>query len=168
MIAKRQPLGCDLREIVAALRISIDLERIGDFAKNIGKRLSVLKDYLYPTRLTNGIQQMADVALLQFRNVLESYAHRDAAEAVAVWKGDEKIDPMYTSIFRELLTYMMEEPRSITFSTQVLFCAKNIERVGDHTTNVAETVHYMVAGVPLTSRRPKTDTATPSTAESRA
>lgn len=164
MIAKRQPLASDLRAIVGALRVSIDLERIGDFAKNIGKRIGALKDDSYPNYLIKRIEQMADLSLVQIKNVLDSYAQRDVAKAVAVWKRDEEIDEMYTSLFRELLTYMMEEPRNITFSTHLLFCAKNIERIGDHTTNIAETVHYMVEGVPLKDGRPKGDLSSLATA----
>lgn len=164
MIGKRQPLAGDLREIVGALRISIDLERIGDFAKNIGKRLGALSGDSYPNYLMKRVEQMATLALTQINNVLESYVQHDVAKAVAVWKRDEEIDAMYTSLFRELLTYMMEEPRNITFSTHLLFCAKNIERMGDHATNIAETVHFMVAGVPLKEERPKGDASNLATA----
>ena len=157
MIAKRQPLASDLREIVGALRISIDLERIGDFAKNISKRVVALSDDSYPNDLMRRVEQMANLALVQLKSVLDSYAQRDVAKAIAVWKGDEEIDAMYTSLFRELLTYMMEEPRNITFSTHLLFCAKNIERIGDHATNIAETIYFMVEGVALKEERPKSD-----------
>lgn len=157
MIAKRQPLAGDLREIVGALRISIDLERIGDFAKNIAKRVEALSDNSYPNDLMRRVEQMANLALVQLNSILESYAQRDVAKAVAVWKGDQEIDATYTSLFRELLTYMMEEPRNITFSTHLLFCAKNIERIGDHTTNIAETIYFMVEGVALKEERPKSD-----------
>jgi phosphate transport system protein len=164
MIGKRQPLAGDLRDIVGALRISIDLERIGDFAKNIGKRVSVFRDNSYPNHMMKRLQRMADLSLVQIKNVLDSYTQHDVAKAVAVWKRDAEIDEMYTSLFRELLTYMMEEPRNITFSTHMLFCAKNIERIGDHATNIAETVHYMVAGVPLKDGRPKGDLSSVATA----
>jgi phosphate transport system protein len=157
MIGKRQPMASDLRDIVGALRISIDLERIGDFAKNIGKRSGALSDESYPNYLTRRLQQMANAAIAQIESVLESYAQRDVAKAIAVWKRDEEIDAMYTSLFRELLTYMMEDPRNITFSTHLLFCAKNIERVGDHATNIAETVYFMIEGIPLKEERPKGD-----------
>ena len=157
MIGKRQPMGSDLRDIVAALRISIDLERIGDFAKNIAKRSGALSDESYPNYLMRRLQQMANAAIAQIESVLESYAQRDVAKAIAVWKHDEEIDAMYTSLFRELLTYMLEEPRNITFSIHLLFCGKNIERIGDHATNIAETVYFMVEGVPLKEQRPKGD-----------
>ena len=110
------------------------------------------------------LEQMANLALAQLESVLESYVQHDVAKAVAVWKRDEEIDAMYTSLFRELLTYMMEEPRNITFSTHMLFCAKNIERIGDDATNIAETVHYMVTGLPLKEERPKGDTTSVATA----
>jgi phosphate transport system protein len=158
MIGRRQPMARDLRDIVGALRISIDLERVGDFAKNIGKRVAALTDDSYPNHLMKRLEQMASLALQQFKDVLDSYAQLDVGKAVAVWKRDEEIDAAYTSLFRELLTYMMEEPRNITFSTHMLFCAKNIERIGDHATNIAESVHYMVLGVPLKEERPKGDT----------
>jgi phosphate transport system protein len=158
LLARRQPMAGDLREIVAALRISIDLERIGDFAKNIGKRLAAVKGDTYPDYLMKRVEQMSELARCQLRDVLDSYLTRDAAKAMEVWKRDEQIDATYTSIFRELLTYMMEAPRNISFSAHMLFCAKNVERIGDHTTNIAETVYYMVEGVPLKEGRPKGDT----------
>ncbi len=157
MIGKRQPMASDLRDIVAALRISIDLERIGDFAKNIAKRSGALSDESYPNYLMRRLQQMANAAIAQIESVLESYAQRDVARAIAVWKHDEEIDAMYTSLFRELLTFMLEEPRNITFSIHLLFCGKNIERIGDHATNIAETVYFMVEGMPLKEQRPKGD-----------
>ena len=159
-IARRQPMAVDLREIIAALRISNDLERIGDFAKNIAKRVVALDGDFPPAKLIRGVEHMADLVLSQLKDVLDAYARRDVAKAVAVWKGDEGVDAMYTSLFRELLTYMMEDPRNITFCTHLLFCAKNIERMGDHATNVAETVYFMVEGRPLAEERPKGDTTT--------
>jgi phosphate transport system protein len=158
LLAKRQPVVSDLREIVGALRISIDLERVGDFAKNIGKRLGAIKNDSYPTHLVKRIEHMADLAVGQLKDVLDSYTQHDTAKTIDVWRRDEEIDAIYISLFRELLTYMMEFPRSITFSTHLLFCAKNVERIGDHTTNIAETVHYMLEGVPLKEDRPKSHT----------
>jgi phosphate transport system protein len=157
-IARRQPMAVDLREIVAALRVSNDLERIGDLAKNIAKRVVALNGDFPPQKLIRGVEHISDLVLEQLKDVLDSYAQRDVAKAVAVWRGDESVDAMYTSLFRELLTYMMEDPRNITFCTHLLFCAKNIERMGDHATNIAETVHYMVEGRALTDERPKGDT----------
>jgi phosphate transport system protein len=157
-IARRQPMAVDLREIVAALRLANDLERIGDLAKNIAKRVVALNGDFPPQKLIRGVEHIADLVLEQLKDVLDAYAQRDVAKAIAVWNGDDKIDAMYTSLFRELLTYMMEDPRNITFCTHLLFCAKNIERMGDHATNIAETVYFMVEGRALVDERPKGDT----------
>ncbi|MBX9843214.1 MAG: phosphate signaling complex protein PhoU [Xanthobacteraceae bacterium] len=157
-IARRQPMAIDLREIVAALRVANDLERIGDLAKNIGKRVSALEGDFHPTKLIRGVEHMASLVLGQLKSVLDAYGSRDIASALAVWKGDEEIDSLCTSLFRELLTYMMEDPRNITFCIHLMFCAKNIERMGDHATNIAETVYYMVEGQTITEQRPKGDT----------
>jgi phosphate transport system protein len=157
-IARRQPMAVDLREIVSALRISNDLERIGDLAKNIAKRVIALNAEFPPPKLIRGVEHMTDLLLCQLKAVLNAYARRSVAEAMAVWRGDEEIDAVCTSVFRELLTYMMEDPRNITFCIHLLFCAKNIERMGDHATNIAETVHYMIEGKPITDQRPKGDT----------
>jgi phosphate transport system protein len=157
-IARRQPMAIDLREIVGALRVANDLERIGDLAKNIGKRVNALEGDFQPTKLIRGVEHMAALVLNQLKLVLDAYAGRDIVAAVTVWKGDEEIDALCTSLFRELLTYMMEDPRNITFCIHLMFCAKNIERMGDHATNIAETVHYMVDGRPIGDQRPKGDT----------
>jgi phosphate transport system protein len=151
-------MAVDLREIVAALRVANDLERIGDLAKNIGKRVSALDGDFNPNKLLRGVEHMASLVLGQLKQVLDAYASRDLGSALTVWKGDEQIDAMCTSLFRELLTYMMEDPRNITFCIHLMFCAKNIERMGDHATNIAETVHYMVEGRPIGDQRPKGDT----------
>jgi phosphate transport system protein len=157
-LARRQPMAIDLREIVSALRVSNDLERIGDLAKNIGKRVIALNGEFPPPKLIRGVEHMAELVLKQLTDVLDSYGRRDVDKAVAVWKGDEEIDAMCTSLFRELLTYMMEDPRNIGFCIHLLFCAKNIERMGDHATNIAETVHFMIQGQPIGAPRPKGDT----------
>jgi phosphate transport system protein len=150
-------MAVDLREIVAALRVSSDLERVGDLAKNIAKRVVALgTDFRLPT-VMRGVESMADQVLSALKQVLDAYAKRDITEALEVWKGDEAIDAVNNSLFRELLTYMMEDPRNITFCIHLLFCAKNIERMGDHATNIAETVHYMVEGRPIMDERPKSD-----------
>jgi phosphate transport system protein len=159
-IARRQPMAVDLREIVSALRVANDLERIGDLAKNIGKRVLALPDDFYPQKLIRGVEHMSSMVLAQLKLVLDAYAGRDVAKAMAVWNGDEQIDAMCTSLFRELLTYMMEDPRNITFCIHLMFCAKNIERMGDHATNVAETVHYMIEGRTIVDQRPKGDDTT--------
>ena len=157
-IARRQPMAVDLREIVSALRIANDLERIGDLAKNIAKRVVPITGDFYPQKLIRGVEHMAALVLTQLKQVLDSYASRDVEKALAVWNGDEEIDAMCTSLFRELLTYMMEDPRNITPCTHLLFIAKNIERIGDHATNIAETVYFMVQGRPIVDERPKGDT----------
>jgi len=157
IIARRQPMAVDLREIVGALRISNDLERIGDLAKNIGKRVVVLDGEFRPHQVIRGVEHMTDLVLGQLKQVLDAYARRDVAKAIEVWRGDEEIDAVNNSLFRELLTYMMEDPRNITFCTHLLFCAKNIERMGDHATNIAETIYYMVEGQTLPDERPKGD-----------
>jgi phosphate transport system protein len=157
-IARRQPMAVDLRAIVGALRLANDLERIGDLAKNIAKRVIALNGEFPPPKLIRGVEHMADLLLGQLKTVLDAYARRDVAKALAVWRGDEEIDAFCTSVFRELLTYMMEDPRNITFCIHLMFCAKNIERMGDHATNIAETVHYIIEGQPITDQRPKGDT----------
>jgi phosphate transport system protein len=159
-IARRQPMAVDLREIVGALRVANDLERIGDLAKNIAKRVIALNAEFPPPKLIRGVEHMTDLVLEQLKAVLDAYGRRDDTKAMAVWRGDEEIDAVCTSVFRELLTYMMEDPRNITFCIHLMFCAKNIERMGDHATNVAETVHYIIDGNPITERRPKGDTTT--------
>jgi len=159
-IARRQPMAVDLREVVGALRVCNDLERIGDLAKNIGKRVLALDGEFYPPKLIRGVEHIGALVLAQLKEVLDSYAHHDLKKALAVWNGDEEIDAMCTSLFRELLTYMMEDPRNITFCIHLMFCAKNIERMGDHATNIAETVYYMIEGRAIADERPKGDTTT--------
>ena len=156
-IARRQPMAIDLREIVGAMRVANDLERVGDHAKHIGKRVVALDGDFYPQKLIRGVQHMAELVAAQLKQVLDAYASRDLPLALAVWKGDEEVDAMCTSLFRELLTYMMEDPRNITFCMHLMFCAKDIERMGDHATNIAETVYYMIEGRPITDQRPKGD-----------
>jgi phosphate transport system protein len=157
-IARRQPMASDLRQVVGTMRLASDLERIGDLAKNIAKRVLALNGEFPPPKLIRGVEHMSDMLLGQLKQVLNAYARRDVAEAMAVWRADEEIDAVCTSVFRELLTYMMEDPRNISFCIHLLFCAKNIERMGDHATNIAETVHYIIQGRPLTDQRPKGDT----------
>ncbi len=154
-IARRQPLAIDLREIVGAIRISADLERIGDLAKNIAKRAIKIGGESPIPRAVIGLKSMHDIALTQLHDVLESYAQRDCERARAVWKRDIELDALEDTVFRDLLTFMMEDPRNITFCTHLLFCSKNLERVGDHTTNIAETVVYIAAGESLPIERPR-------------
>jgi phosphate transport system protein len=157
VIAKRQPMAVDLRQIMAAMRVANDLERVGDLAKNIAKRALAVASEQHPRSLMAGLGHMVELALRQLKDVLDAFTQRDAEKALAVWKADSQIDAMYNSVFRELLTYMMEDPRNIGLCTHLLFGAKNIERIGDHTTNIAETVYYLVTGTPLTDDRPKGD-----------
>jgi phosphate transport system protein len=156
-IATRQPMAVDLREIVGILRIANDLERIGDLAKNIGKRVVALNGESTPRRTLRGMAHMTALTLRQLRDVLDSFSERDSRKAIEVWNRDEEIDSMYTSLFRELLTYMMEDPATVAFGIHLLFCAKNIERMGDHATNIAEAVYYMVEGHLFVDERPKAD-----------
>jgi phosphate transport system protein len=159
-IARRQPMAVDLREIVGAMRVAIDLERIGDLSKNIGKRVAQLDNDFHPLKLIRGLEHMTDLVQSQVKSVLDAYAAHDLPAAMAVWKGDEEVDAICTSLFRELLTYMMEDPRNISFCIHLMFCAKNIERIGDHATNIAETVFYIIEGQPILEMRPKGDMTT--------
>ncbi len=157
-IARRQPVAVDLREVVGALRISNDLERIGDLAQNVAKRAVLsAEEFRAINGVTLRLQQMTGMVVEQLQNVLQSYVTKNAVTAVEVWRADQEVDALNNSLFRELLTYMMENPRNITFCTHMLFCAKNIERMGDHATNIAETVFYMVNGTSLPGDRPKAD-----------
>ncbi|WP_315918569.1 phosphate signaling complex protein PhoU [Mesorhizobium sp. SP-1A] len=157
IIARRQPMATDLREIVGAIRISADLERVGDLGKNVAKRVMAVADAGQPTSLFRGIEALANMALTQLKEVLDVYASRSVERIGFVRDRDDQIDAMYTSLFRELLTYMMEDPRNITPCTHLLFCAKNIERIGDHATNIAETIYYIVTGEQMPVERPKDD-----------
>jgi len=157
LLALRQPMAVDLRETLAAIKIASELERIGDLAKNIAKRAIVLNREP-AIKLTTSLARMGKVALSQLKQVLDAYSDRNAEAAEAVWRQDGEIDELYNSLFRELLTYMMEDPRTIGSSTHLLFIAKNIERSGDHATNIAEVVYHMVRADHLATDRPKADT----------
>jgi phosphate transport system protein len=156
-IARRQPVAIDLRQVVGILRIANEIERIGDLAKNIGKRIIAMKGEEMPRRSLRGVSHMANLMLAQLRDVLDSFARRDAAKALDVWTRDQDVDRLYTSLFRELLTYMVENPFSVRHAIHLLFCTKNLERMGDHATNIAESVYYMVHGQTLLRERPKAD-----------
>ena len=156
IIARRQPMATDLREIVGAIRISADIERVGDLGKNVAKRVASV-DGRQPNSLFRGLEALANLALTQLKEVLDVYASRSVERIGLVRDRDDQIDAMYTSLFRELLTYMMEDPRNITPCTHLLFCAKNIERIGDHATNIAETIYYIVTGDQMPADRPKGD-----------
>jgi phosphate transport system protein len=157
-IARRQPMAVDLREVVSALRIANDLERVGDLAKNTAKRVLALDGQYQAQKQLRGVKHMADMVQSRLKQVLDAYGARDSERAMDVWRRDGEVDAMYTSLFRELLTYMMEDPRHITLCIHLLFAAKNIERIGDHATNIAETIYYLVVGEVLTDERPKLDT----------
>ncbi|MFV1851466.1 MAG: phosphate signaling complex protein PhoU [Thalassospira sp.] len=159
LLALRQPMADDLRQVVTALKLSNDLERIGDLAKNIAKRAQVLNQ-IPPIRPVQVIPNMGKLAQEIIKDVLDAYIEGDAEKAERVWARDQEVDDMYNSLFRELLTYMMEDPRNITASTHMLFIAKNIERIGDHATNIAETIYYRIKGEDLPALdRPKNDAA---------
>ncbi|MDW5315244.1 phosphate signaling complex protein PhoU [Rhizobium sp. PL01] len=158
-IAKRQPMAADLREIMGSIRIAADLERVGDLGKNNAKRVIAVATASLPRQLARGLEHLAELALVQLKEVLDVYASRSPEKANSIRERDNEIDAIYTSLFRELLTYMMEDPRNITPCTHLLFCAKNIERIGDHATNIAETIYYMATGAQPVGERPKDDTA---------
>jgi phosphate transport system protein len=157
MIAKRQPVANDLRHIMTVLKIAGDLERIGDLSKNIAKRALAISGESHPRPLMAGLGHMAELAHLQLKDVLDAFSARDDAKALGAWRSDAGLDALYNSVFRELLTYMMEDPRNISLCTHLLFGAKNLERIGDHTTNIAENIHYLITGAVLTDDRPKSD-----------
>jgi len=156
LLALRQPMAVDLRLITASLKISSDLERIGDYAANVAKRASALSQ-VERMRPVAVIPRMSLIVQGMIKDVLDAYMGRDADKALDVWRRDEEVDEIYNSLFRELLTYMMEDPRHITPCTHLLFIAKNIERMGDHATNIAETISFLVTGTPLDEARPKGD-----------
>ncbi len=156
-IALRQPMAIDLRALVAMLRIANDLERVGDLAKNIGKRVIAVSGDNSQRALMRGLKHMAALVVSQLAAVLDSFVDRNPSKALQVWQADKEVDALYVSLFRELLTYTMEDPGTISMCIHHLFCAKNIERIGDHATNIAEAVHYMVEGHAIAGERPKGD-----------
>jgi phosphate transport system protein len=160
LIAKRQPMAQDLRSVVGAIRMAADLERIGDLAKNIAKRVGAVGETAAPKALSHSIDVMANLVLGQVSKVVDAYVARDAQALALLRAADEQVDIKYTSVFRELLTYMMEDPRNITACTHLLFCAKNLERIGDHVTNIAENAYYVITGSQLPPYRPKQDETT--------
>ncbi len=158
LLALRQPMAEDLRRIVASLKITGDLERIGDYATNVAKRSIVLAQFTLPYSLA-GLAHMAQLVQQNLKTIIDAIGANDADKAVEVWRGDQVVDDLYNAIFRELITYMMEDPRNITPCTHLLFIAKNLERIGDHATNIAEVVYYAVKGESLPDARPKGDTS---------
>jgi phosphate transport system protein len=157
MIALRQPVAADLRQTVAAMKIASNLERCGDLAKNIAKRGVVLGETEPITPLTRSIERMGKLVLGRLKDVLDAYSASEVERALGVWSRDDEVDEHYDSLFRELLTYMMGDPRTIAACAHLLFIAKNLERIGDHATNVAEIVHYEITGEDLPAERPKWD-----------
>ncbi|WP_455475950.1 phosphate signaling complex protein PhoU [Bartonella sp. B17] len=157
IICKRQPMAVDLREIVGAIRISADLERIGDMAKNIAKRMVAISEARQPAAFYCRLETITALALNQLRDVLNAYTSRLLEHVDAVRERDDKIDTLYTALFRELLAYMAEDVHNVTVCTHLLFCVKNIERIGDHVTNIAETLHYIITGCHMSADRPRDD-----------
>jgi phosphate transport system protein len=157
LIALRQPVADDLRRAVAAMKVANNLERCGDLAKNIAKRTLVIIESDPLTPLTRSIERMGKLVLGRLSSVIDAYSRSDLERALAVWSQDDEVDEHYNSLFRELLTYMMGDPRTITACAHMLFVAKNLERIGDHATNIAEIVHYEITGAEMIGGRPKTD-----------
>jgi len=151
MIARRQPMASDLRAIITAIHVASDLERIGDMAKQLARRSLKLEGLNLQPTFYNGVKNMTALVLRQVKDALDAYGNREEAASIEVCNRDDEVDAMYTSLFRELLTYMLEDPRNITACTHLLFCAKSLERVGDHATNIAERAYYLSTGKQLTS-----------------
>jgi phosphate transport system protein len=156
LLALRQPVADDLRQVVSALKVITDLERIGDYASNVAKR-SLVINKMASTFALSGLGQMARLVQQNLKTVIDAAGEGDPAKAVTVWRADQAVDDLYNTIFRELITYMMEDARSITACTHLLFIAKNLERIGDHATNIAELTYYAVTGESLPDFRPKGD-----------
>jgi phosphate transport system protein len=158
MLALRQPMAGDLRQVVAALKITGEMERAGDYAANVAKRSIVLAQFQLPYSLA-GLAHMAQMVQEQLKSIMGALGAGDTEKAIEVWRSDRVVDDIYNALFRELITYMMEDPRNITPCTHLLFIAKNLERIGDHATNIAETIYYAVTGDVLPDTRPKGDTS---------
>jgi phosphate transport system protein len=160
LIALRQPVAQDLRRTVSAMKFGMQLERCGDLAKNIAKRCMILAEAEPLTPLTRSIERMGNLVAARLKDVLDAYTSGNLDRAVAVWARDDEVDEHYNSLFRELLTYMMSDPRTINSCAHLLFIAKNLERIGDHATNLAEIVYFEITGEDLVSERPKGDALT--------
>jgi phosphate transport system protein len=156
LFALRQPMASDLRVVLTGWRIASELERVGDLAKNIAKRALILNQD-EPIQLTRSVERMGKIAAAHLQQVLDAYANRDVQGAINVWNSDDNIDAHYNSLFRELLTYMIEDPRMISSCAHLLFIAKNLERIGDHGTNIAEYIHFLVTGEEIATQRPRAD-----------
>ncbi len=146
MIARRQPMASDLRKIVGSIHVATDLERIGDMAKSVGRRTIQIGGQRLSNQLYAGVKHMSELVLAQINKALDAVTTLDDVVAVQICDADEEVDALYMSLFREFLTYMMEDPRNITDCTHLLFCAKNLERAGDHATNIAEAAYYIKTG----------------------
>ena len=157
ILALRQPMASDLRAVVCAMKVSSNLERIGDYAKNIAKRTVTLKDTTSVGSSEKTLKRMGELVQRMIQDALNAYVAKDLAMVDELIARDEEVDHMHNTLFRELLTYMMEDPRHITSCMHLLFIAKNIERMGDHTTAVAEQIHYVVTGEMPEEDRPKSD-----------
>ncbi|MGO9546376.1 MAG: phosphate signaling complex protein PhoU [Rhodomicrobium sp.] len=157
IIARRQPVASDLRQIVTAIRIAGDLERIGDLAKNIAKRSIAIAGEQHPKQVLTGFMHIGEAAMRQLKDVLDAYSSRNPEAALSVWQRDQEIDAMYNSLYTELLEAMMVEPQHAGLYAHLLFSAKNLERIGDHATNIAETIYYCIKGKVLGEERPKSD-----------
>jgi phosphate transport system protein len=155
LIALRQPVASDLRRTLASMKLATDLERTGDLAKNIAKRALILAEGEPMQPLTRSIERMGKLVSTRLRDVLDAYAAAEVERAISVWNTDDEVDEHYNALFRELLTYMMGDPRTIGACTHLLFMAKNLERIGDHATNIAETIHYEITGLEFTGERPR-------------
>jgi phosphate transport system protein len=159
IIARRAPVAADLRQIVTAIRIAVDLERIGDLSKNIAKRAIAIAAETRPNQVMTGFKHIGESTMAQLKDVLDAYSQRNSGMALKVWQQDLEIDAMYNSLYSELLTAMMEEPQNAGLYAHLLFSAKNIERIGDHATNIAETIYFLIHGKALGEERPKSDSA---------
>ena len=155
LIALRQPVAQDLRRAVAALKMAWSLERTGDLAKNIAKRALVIAEAEPLTPLTRSIERMGRLVAVRLKSALDAYTSGELAGAMQVWQEDQDVDEQYDSLFRELLTYMMSDPRMITSCAHLLFIGKNLERIGDHATNISEIIHYEITGEEIIGDRPK-------------
>ena len=164
LIALRQPVASDLRRTLASMKLAMDLERTGDLAKNIAKRGLILAEGEPMQPLTRSIERMGKLVSMRLRDVLDAYAAAEIDRAIAVWNTDDEVDEHYNALFRELLTYMMGDPRTITAGTHLLFMAKNLERIGDHATNIAETIYYEITGQEFMGERPRWNPDTPEVA----
>jgi phosphate transport system protein len=156
-IAKRRPAAAGLRDVLGILGIASELERIGDLAKDIGKRIQTMNGDDLTRASTLGLRHMALAVLAQLRDVIDSLAQRDVKKAVDVWARDQDVDRLCALLSRELVGRMTQDPGAVTFGIHLLFCTKNLERIGDHATNIAEAIYYMVEGQRLLGERPKAD-----------